>query len=95
MLTGSSNMDNVSFFYSSELSMTLHDPSIARTCRKRLFKEHLTLHGSIVRDNRDQDDSFLIESLSTVIDLDNFNSCFEGFKQVYPNLYFHLLKFLL
>lgn len=41
VLTGSTNMDNVSFFYSSELSVEIHHPSVARETRKRLFREHL------------------------------------------------------
>lgn len=41
MVTGSTNMDNVSFFHSSELSVEIYSPAIAREVRLRLFKEHL------------------------------------------------------
>lgn len=41
LLTGSTNMDNVSFFYSSELSVEIHHPDVAKSTRIRLFREHL------------------------------------------------------
>jgi phosphatidylserine/phosphatidylglycerophosphate/cardiolipin synthase-like enzyme len=44
LVTGSTNTDNISFFYSSELSLTLYDVDIASGVRMRLFEEHLGLH---------------------------------------------------
>ena len=44
MVTGSTNMDNVSFFHSSELSIELYSPQIAKEVRLRLFTEHLGHH---------------------------------------------------
>jgi len=41
MLTGSTNMDNMSFFYSSELSVTVSNPLLARETLSRLLQEHL------------------------------------------------------
>jgi len=41
VLTGSTNMDNMSFFYSSELSLTISNDQLARETRIRLVKEHL------------------------------------------------------
>lgn len=52
MVTGSTNMDNVSFFHSSELSIELYSPAIAREVRLRLFKEHL---GSFYDSSLDDD----------------------------------------
>eukprot|EP01119_Soliformovum_irregulare_P018865 TRINITY_DN5871_c0_g1_i2.p1 TRINITY_DN5871_c0_g1~~TRINITY_DN5871_c0_g1_i2.p1 ORF type:complete len:541 (+),score=138.32 TRINITY_DN5871_c0_g1_i2:1159-2781(+) len=44
MLTGSANMDNMSFFYSSELSVTIRNSPVAREARTRLIREHLGSH---------------------------------------------------
>lgn len=52
MVTGSTNMDNVSFFHSSELSVEIYSPAIAREVRHRLFKEHL---GSFYTSELDND----------------------------------------
>ena len=41
ILTGTTNMDNMSFFYSSELSVTVSHPQLAKGTRVRLLKEHL------------------------------------------------------
>ncbi|XP_049850459.1 uncharacterized protein LOC126322621 [Schistocerca gregaria] len=41
MIAGSTNMDNLSFFYSSELSVEILDSRISRETRIRLFREHL------------------------------------------------------
>eukprot|EP01129_Flabellula_baltica_P012505 TRINITY_DN5650_c0_g1_i2.p1 TRINITY_DN5650_c0_g1~~TRINITY_DN5650_c0_g1_i2.p1 ORF type:complete len:132 (+),score=15.83 TRINITY_DN5650_c0_g1_i2:82-477(+) len=41
MVTGSTNMDNISFFSSSELSISIFSRDICRETRIRLFKEHL------------------------------------------------------
>jgi len=40
-VTGSTNMDNVSFFYSSELSVTIFDEPLAQSLRVKLCAEHL------------------------------------------------------
>ncbi|PRP83108.1 hypothetical protein PROFUN_09787 [Planoprotostelium fungivorum] len=44
ILTGSSNMDNMSFFYSSELSFSMMNPALAKYTRAKLFQEHLGHH---------------------------------------------------
>jgi phosphatidylserine/phosphatidylglycerophosphate/cardiolipin synthase-like enzyme len=41
IVTGSTNLDNVSFHYSSELSVSIFNKALARETRIRLFKEHL------------------------------------------------------
>jgi len=41
VVTGSTNMDNVSFFYSSELSLILYHQKLAFSLRKKLCFEHL------------------------------------------------------
>ncbi|EGG14021.1 phospholipase D [Cavenderia fasciculata] len=41
---GSTNMDNMSFFHSSELSISVMDPALARETRVRLAQEHLGDH---------------------------------------------------
>ena len=41
---GSANMDNMSFFFSSELSLRLLCPNVAKSLRDRLFREHLGTH---------------------------------------------------
>jgi len=41
LVTGSTNLDNVSFHYSSELSVSVFNKALARETRIRLFKEHL------------------------------------------------------
>eukprot|EP01126_Amoeba_proteus_P049171 TRINITY_DN5731_c3_g1_i1.p1 TRINITY_DN5731_c3_g1~~TRINITY_DN5731_c3_g1_i1.p1 ORF type:complete len:278 (+),score=62.12 TRINITY_DN5731_c3_g1_i1:532-1365(+) len=41
IVTGSTNTDNVSFFYSSELSVQLRDSRCALSLRMKLFEEHL------------------------------------------------------
>lgn len=41
MLIGSANMDNISFFRSSELVAVIKDKRVAQTTRNRLFQEHL------------------------------------------------------
>ncbi|EFA81758.1 phospholipase D [Heterostelium album PN500] len=41
---GSTNMDNMSFFHSSELTASIVDPKLARETRVRLAKEHLGDH---------------------------------------------------
>jgi len=41
VLTGSTNMDNVSFFYSSELSLILNHKELASSLRRKLCQEHL------------------------------------------------------
>eukprot|EP01117_Protostelium_nocturnum_P019954 TRINITY_DN8780_c0_g1_i1.p1 TRINITY_DN8780_c0_g1~~TRINITY_DN8780_c0_g1_i1.p1 ORF type:complete len:862 (-),score=242.51 TRINITY_DN8780_c0_g1_i1:109-2694(-) len=41
ILSGSSNMDNMSFFYSSELTFSILNPELAVNTRSRLFQEHL------------------------------------------------------
>ena len=38
---GSTNMDNMSFYYSSEVSLRISDPKVAKDTRDRLFREHL------------------------------------------------------
>jgi len=52
ILTGSTNMDNVSFFYSSELSIEIRNAKLAAETRIRLFKEHL---GSFYNSSLDVD----------------------------------------
>jgi len=41
LVNGSTNMDNISFFYCSEVSAAVHNPELARETRVRLGKEHL------------------------------------------------------
>jgi hypothetical protein len=41
---GSANMDNMSFFFSSELSLRLLCPNVAKSLRDCLFREHLGTH---------------------------------------------------
>ncbi len=41
MLTGSTNMDNMSFFYSSELSVTIENKPSVINAKVRLIQEHL------------------------------------------------------
>ncbi|GAM27224.1 hypothetical protein SAMD00019534_103990 [Acytostelium subglobosum LB1] len=41
---GSTNMDNMSFFHSSEISVAVSEPTLARETRVRLAKEHLGSH---------------------------------------------------
>lgn len=41
LLTGSANMDDMSFFFSSELALLVHDAALARDTRMRLASEHL------------------------------------------------------
>jgi len=47
VVTGSTNMDNVSFFYSSELSFTLYNKDLAYSLRKKLCQEHLGASATI------------------------------------------------
>jgi len=51
LITGSTNMDNVSFFYSTELSVEIHDKTVAQDTRRRLLKEHLENHYTSELDN--------------------------------------------
>lgn len=44
LVTGSANMDNLSFFRSSELSVWVDSPQLARDARSRLVEEHLGPH---------------------------------------------------
>lgn len=55
ILTGTTNMDNMSFFYSSELSVTVAHPALAKGTRVRLLKEHL---GSFYRPAMAETDHF-------------------------------------
>lgn len=48
-------MDNMSFFYSSELSVTVPHPQLAKGTRVRLLKEHL---GSFYRPTMAETDNF-------------------------------------
>lgn len=41
IVTGSANMDDMSFFYSSELTLNISNPALARDTRLRLASEHL------------------------------------------------------
>ncbi len=41
MLTGSANMDDMSFFYSSELTLSIANANLAKSMRLRLASEHL------------------------------------------------------
>jgi len=41
IITGSTNLDNMSFFYSSELSLTIYNAQLAKDMKTRLIKEHL------------------------------------------------------
>jgi phospholipase D1/2 len=41
LVTGSANMDDMSFFYSSELTLLITDPKLSRETRLRLSSEHL------------------------------------------------------
>jgi len=47
IITGSTNMDNMSFFYSSELSVTISNTALILDTKERLLKEHLGVHYSI------------------------------------------------
>lgn len=41
MLNGSTNMDNISFYYCSEVSIAVQNPALVKSARIRLGKEHL------------------------------------------------------
>lgn len=41
LVGGSTNMDNFSFYYSSELSVSILNPTVAVETKVRLIKEHL------------------------------------------------------
>ena len=41
MINGSTNMDNISFFYCSEVSAAIYNPDLAGYTRVRLGREHL------------------------------------------------------
>lgn len=51
IVTGSANMDNVSYFSSSELSVTVNDPILAKEMRIRLLSEHLGAYYTSDMDN--------------------------------------------
>ena len=44
LVTGSTNMDNKSLFYSSELSVAIQDDNVLNEIKFRLWKEHLGQH---------------------------------------------------
>lgn len=44
MVVGSTNLDNMSFFYSSELSAVISHPQLVSDTKKRLCREHLGVH---------------------------------------------------
>lgn len=67
-LTGSTNMDNVSFFYSSELSIEVRNAQLTRDLRTRLFKEHL---GTFYAPNLDTDLTACFETFQRVATLND------------------------
>lgn len=67
-VTGSTNMDNVSFFYSSELSIEIRNPQLTRDLRTRLFKEHL---GSFYNPSLDTDLTACFDTFKRVATLND------------------------
>jgi len=70
ILTGSTNMDNMSFFYSSELSLSITSPQLARETRVRLMKEHL---GTFYKPEMETDFQLVMDTFKQVATMNDTN----------------------
>ena len=61
--TGSSNMDDQSFFYSSELCLNIFDSQLAKQTRSKLTREHL---GENYLDEMDNNFDLLFDSFKKI-----------------------------
>ncbi len=65
MVNGSTNMDNMSFFYCSEVSAVVYKPSLVKETRCRLMSEHL---GSFWRPEMENDPVMALKEFQRVAD---------------------------
>jgi len=70
IITGSTNMDNMSFFYSSELSLSITSPQLARETRVRLMKEHL---GTFYKPEMETDFQLVMDTFKQVATMNDTN----------------------
>lgn len=63
LVNGSTNMDNISFFYCSEVSAAIHNPELAQETRVRLGQEHL---GSYWREEMRQQPELMFDAFASM-----------------------------